>query len=388
LLQHTQPLASDDAIEQFDGPSVEPAKEADSGIERRRHPRVRLETPSPDEEWGSAAMQERRQNDRRKADPSAYTGVERRKGERRSMESLRTEVPWTLAPEIENRILSGLRPKGGRGLGMKPARLALLLVAVLAGGLAAFLATQRSTDIVVPAQEVVQVAKVQVLVAREVIGIGQRLTPNSVAWEYWPEDLVRSDYVTDIGAPDAISDMNGALARFEFFPGEPIREQKLARDAQGYLSAVIGKGMRGVSISVAAESASGGFILPNDHVDVVLTRTAALGQISETILHNVRVLAINTRLGETGTTGAPANPEDPEDPRAEIFVDEAIATLELDPNETEVIVGAAQVGSFALVLRSMVDFSESAKSEQSGTNQAIRISSPFWNQSDLQARVQ
>jgi pilus assembly protein CpaB len=133
--------------------------------------------------------------------------------------------------------------------------------------------------------------------------------------------------------------------------------------------------MRGVSVSVAAESASGGFIVPNDHVDVVLTLPPGMGQASETILHNVRVLAINTRLGETGTTGAPT---DPDDPRAEIFADEAIATLELDPTQAEVIINASTVGRLALVLRSITDFTEIDRIEQRPANAAIRISSPFW----------
>ena len=66
------------------------------------------------------------------------------------------------------------------------------------------------------------------------------------------------------------------------------------------LSAVLDKGMRGVSISVTADSASGGFIVPNDHVDLILTRPTPEGQESETLLSNIRVLAINARLGETG----------------------------------------------------------------------------------------
>ncbi len=137
-------------------------------------------------------------------------------------------------------------------------------------------------------------------------------------------------------------------------------------------------GTRGVSVVVSASSASGGFIVPNDRVDVVLTRSKgdeAGGQMSDTILRNVRVLAINTRLGETGTTGAAA---DPEDPRAEIFANEAIATLQLDPGQSEVIINAATSGRLTLVLRPFVDSSEVAAAEDRSANQAIRVSSPFW----------
>jgi pilus assembly protein CpaB len=170
--------------------------------------------------------------------------------------------------------------------------------------------------------------------------------------------------------------MTGAVARFEIFPGEPIREQKLVHADQGYLSAVLASGERGVSVSVTADSASGGFIVPNDHVDVVLARSTSAGQISQTILHNVRVLAINTRLGETGKTGAPT---DPADPHAEIFAGQAIATLELDPTQTEVIINAGAQGKLSLVLRSLTDSAEVDKVALSPANQAIRMTSPFWS---------
>ncbi|ODT15512.1 MAG: hypothetical protein ABS35_31275 [Kaistia sp. SCN 65-12] len=98
-------------------------------------------------------------------------------------------------------------------------------------------------------------------------------------------------------------------------------------------------------------------------------------QVSDTILRNVRVLAINTRLGETGATGAAANPEDP---RAEIFANEAIATLQLDSGQSEVIINAATSGRLTLVLRPLVDSAEIATADERSANQAIRVSSPFW----------
>jgi len=256
---------------------------------------------------------------------------------------------------------------------MKPSRIVLLLVAILAGGLAAFLATRGDRPAQVaqgPQQVVIQEAKAQVLVAAAPIGVGQRLTAATLQWQDWPEGAVRPEYVTIAAVPDAIAQMSGAVARFEIFPGEPIREQKLVRADQGYLSAVLAKGMRGVSIAVSADSASGGFIVPNDHVDVVLTRATDAGEISETILHNVKVLAIGSRLGETGTTGGP---EDPEDPRAEVF-SEAIATLELDPGQAETIINAGRVGQLSLALRSIADFSETPdERQQRPASQTVRL---------------
>lgn len=255
---------------------------------------------------------------------------------------------------------------------MRPARILLLLIALVAGGLAAWLATRG--DGPAPTQqvtsEVIAEPKTQILVATEQIGMAERLGPANVEWQDWPEGSVRPEYVTAANSPDAITELSGTVARFEFFPGEPIREDKLVRTEQGYLSAVLAKGMRGVSIPVSAESGSGGFIVPNDRVDVVLTRDTPAGELSQVILANVRVLAIGQRLGEKGTTGAPA---DPENPRAELFTDRTIATLELDPSQAEMLINAAATGSLSLTLRSIADFNEAAGTAQQSTNQPIRV---------------
>jgi pilus assembly protein CpaB len=239
---------------------------------------------------------------------------------------------------------------------MKPSRLVLLLVAIIAGGLAAFLATRGDAprqEAVAPPPQVIEEAKDEILVAIAPIGIGERLSDKKVQWQPWPVGAVRAEYITRTSAPDALDRVTGAVARFEIFSGDPIIEQKLVRSEQGYLSAVLEKGKRGISIAVTADSASGGFIVPNDRVDVVLTRAGSAGQVSETILRNVKVLAIGKRLGETGATGAPANPDNP---RAEVFDDRTIATLELDPGQGELVINASKIGTLSLALRSIADF--------------------------------
>ena len=241
---------------------------------------------------------------------------------------------------------------------MRMSRILLLVVALIAGGLAAFLATRGGPppQPAAPSQpEIVEEARTKVLVATAPIGVGQRLSDVNMAWQDWPENAVREDYIKQQNVPDALTEMQGVVARFEIFEGDPIRQQKLIRTDQGYLSAVLDKGMRGVSISVAADSASGGFIVPNDHVDVILTRGNG---IAETVVSNVRVLAINTRLGEIGATGGP---EDPANPRAEIFGGTAIATLELDPAQAETVINARQMGTLSLTLRSIVDFAQNTE---------------------------
>jgi pilus assembly protein CpaB len=313
-----------------------------------------------------------------KFEPSFVPKVERRKSERRGMDALRDEALRNLISRVEDRNFGGMRSRVRWGRGMKPSRILLLVVAVMAGGLAAFLATQQAAPVPVaaPVAEIVQPAKTQILVAKQTIGIGQRLSPASLEWQDWPVGAMRPEYINVATTPGAIAEMAGSVARVELFAGEPIRQEKLAPAGGGFLSAILDKGMRGVSVSVSAESASGGFIVPNDHVDVVLTRASSGGQDTQTILSNVRVLAINARLGETNTTSAPAAA--PTDPAAEVFAGQAIATLELDQQRAEVISNAAGIGKLSLVLRSTADATEPGSADERAANAAIRLSSPFW----------
>ncbi|MAN75756.1 MAG: Flp pilus assembly protein CpaB [Rhizobiales bacterium] len=253
---------------------------------------------------------------------------------------------------------------------MKPARILLIVVAIVAGGLAAFLATRGNNPR--PQQESATVelqreARAQVLVANRAIGLGQRLTEADVGWQDWPEGALRSEFITASAVPDAPQQVAGSVARFEFFPGEPIREAKLVNSTQGYLSAVIGQGMLAVSVAVNPDSASGGYIVPNDRVDIVLTRSG--GDYSETILSNIRVLAIGTRLGEAGTTGGQV---DPDNPSSQVFESAEIATLEVTPAQSETILQSGSIGRLTLVLRSVVDFGQTVADDNSGS-QTVRL---------------
>jgi len=350
-----------------DHETAEDIDSAPSGIERRKHERVAYDIPNP-----------------KKGHPQ-YEGVERRKADRRSVDAMRAELQRNGVPENQQSALGTMLSRTPGRSTLKPARLALILVAVVSGGMAAFFATQQNNEpvVVAPVAEVtiVKENKIQVLVAKRAIGVGERLSINTLSWEEWPEGSIRSDYITIEDMPKAMSEMGGALARFEIFPGEPIREQKLARASQGYLSAILKPGMRGVSVPISPESASGGFINPNDQVDVILTQASPTGIASETILQNVKVLAIDARLGERGETGAPPEPLEnngAQGDNAQIFSNDVIVTLALNTSEAEVIIGAIGLGELSLVLRSMEDFGAANNLKTTGSNQAIRLSSPFW----------
>ena len=297
------------------------------------------------------------------------------KGSQESLAALREEFRRKHA--IEDDAGGPSLPSFSLG-GIRASRLLLVAVAILAGGLAAWLALGRQPE---PAPApVVQVAPeppppaptLEVLVARQSIPVGTRLSADLLEWQKWPEETVRTEYITSAAAPEAVTEFGDTVARSEIIAGEPIRREKLGQAGSGYLSAILQPGMRAVSVAIGARSASGGFIMPNDRVDVVLTSSSEKGQVSRTILSDVRVLAINARLGNTSAQDSAPTPEEG------MFSNEALATLELNPAQAELIINATSGGSLSLVLRPISDSAGDVDAAEQAINQSIRMTSPFW----------
>jgi len=322
--------------------------------------------------------------------PKGSAGKQARRG---GMDALRDEALRSVIAQVEDRNFGGLKEKLSLGGSANRTRLVLLLVALIAGGAAAWLALQSATpapvepapapSVAAPAPQVIAEPRVKVLAAKADIAPGEKLTPELMEWVDWPESTVRPEYLTDARAPAALEDVSGRVVRTALFAGDPIRLEKLTDGAQSLLSALIGPGMRAVSVNVAGESAAGGFIVPNDRVDLVVTRATALGPSSFTVLRNVRVIAINADTGTPAAEpGKPAPEIGPSVATAEdadrpaVFAS-AIATLELSDAQAELAMSATQAGRLALVLRPAGD-GQSAVAAEASRNDAIRLSSPFW----------
>jgi len=154
---------------------------------------------------------------------------------------------------------------------MNIARIVVLTIAVGAGGVAAYLAS--GSDSKPPAEPVAQLQTVDVLVAKSDIGLGQTVTPNDMQWQSWPAAAASNTFIRRSERPDATTQIAGSIARSPFIAGEPIREAKLVRaDGSGFMAAILPTGMRAVSTEISPETGAGGFILPNDRVDVILSR--------------------------------------------------------------------------------------------------------------------
>ncbi len=230
---------------------------------------------------------------------------------------------------------------------MNTARIAVLSIALVAGGVAAYLAS--GSDTPRPAVPTAQLPTVDVLVAKSDIGLGQQVKPEDLQWQTWPSATASNSFVRRNDRPDAERQIVGSIARAPFIQGEPIRDQKLVKaEGSGFMAAILPSGMRAISTEIAPETGAGGFILPNDRVDVILTKRdknpdrAGAGErvVSEIILSNIRVLAID---------------QAPKEKDGQNAVIGKTVTLELKPEQAETLAQARQSGTLSLALRSIAD---------------------------------
>ena len=231
---------------------------------------------------------------------------------------------------------------------MNTARIVVLTIAVGAGGIAAYLASGSDKPLPTP-EPVAQMQTVDVLVAKADIGLGQSVKPEDMQWQNWPAATASSSFIRRSDRPEAAKEVVGSIARAPFIAGEPIRDPKLIKaNGSGFMAAILPSGMRAVSTEISPETAAGGFILPNDRVDVILSRRDKNPDrsgssdivISEIILANVRVLAID---------------QAPKEKDGQNAVVGKTVTLELKPVQSETLARARQSGTLSLALRSIAD---------------------------------
>ena len=239
---------------------------------------------------------------------------------------------------------------------MSPMRLIILAVAAIAAVAAAFLVrgmanspapstTAEPTTIV----KEVEVSQTKVLVAANDLPIGTLIGPSDFAWADWPEKTLNPGFFTETVQPDAMETLAGSVVRKPMYADEPILPQKIVQKGEtGFMAALLGPGKRAVSVEISPESASAGFILPDDRVDVIVTYDVEALQgerliertVVVTALENARVLAIDQMFGEVD--GVPA-------------LTGSTATLELTPEQAELMSIASRKGTISLSLRSHAD---------------------------------
>lgn len=192
--------------------------------------------------------------------------------------------------------------------------------------------------------QAVAVATTGVLVASDNIEPGKPLTPQMVRWQSWPKDSVDSTFITSDAHTPVDQIVAGTVARAPIVKDEPLTNTKIVHaDAAGFMSARLSPGMRAVSISISTESGAGGFILPNDRVDVILSVEVSESPkryAANILLHDVRVLAVDQTYTQD---------------KEQKTVIAKTATLELSPQQAEMVAAAAQTGTVSLALRPLGD---------------------------------
>jgi pilus assembly protein CpaB len=232
---------------------------------------------------------------------------------------------------------------------------AALGIAVLTAVLAKrFLSNQAAATAAQIAAEAkpVQALTTQILVASRDLPAGTVLKDSDLIWQPWPNDAVNRRYIVRSGNDDSRTAFTGATVRQAFVNGEPIVSSRVFRqDAAGFMSGILSPGKRAIGVPVSTQTMAGGFILPGDHVDIVMTAdikqvegssSSAGGPLkrfwSETVLEDVRVLAIDQKIDDIQGLAA---------------VGTKTATLEVTPKEAEIIALSLIFGQINLVLRSL-----------------------------------
>jgi pilus assembly protein CpaB len=164
-----------------------------------------------------------------------------------------------------------------------------------------------------------------------------------VRWQEWPKSAVDSTFLTRESVPDVVKYSEKAVVRAPLVAGEPLTNDKVVQsDSAGFMAATLTPGMRAVSIGITTETGAGGFILPNDRVDVMKTDIASENPRryrTTTVLENVRVLSVDQTSGE--------------DNKGQKYVVGKTATLELTPAQAQLIARVSASGTITLALRSL-----------------------------------
>ncbi|MFC3711963.1 Flp pilus assembly protein CpaB [Sphingoaurantiacus capsulatus] len=223
-------------------------------------------------------------------------------------------------------------------------KLILLVGALLVAGVTAFMARSMFSGggAAVAAPAPVEPIGNEVLVAAKPLPLGTIIVADMLVFQPWPKDMVEKAYFLK-GTVDPAT-LVGKVVRHTVMAGQPVAHGALIGPGEnGFLAAALGPGMRATTISLSDTSGIAGFLFPGDRVDVILTQEVSGDgpslRTSETIVRNLRVLAVDQRMDDTSTEAKVGR----------------TATLEVTPKLAEKITVAEKIGTLSLSLRSIAD---------------------------------
>jgi len=244
---------------------------------------------------------------------------------------------------------------------MRPIVIVLIVLALGTAAIAAFLVSQfLASQTPAPTATAVQTGTQNVLVAARDITPGTVLSPDDIRWEPWPDTLIDERFIVQPAqvenqAPgqDPQQEFLDRIAKRSIMAGEPMsREMVIKQGDSGVTAANLAKGMRAVTINVTPQQGVAGLILPNDHVDILMSisvrdivgiigwKDVVLKYSAETVMKDIRVIAINQKLSH--------------DPKEGVAEPGNLVTIEITPEQAERLLIAQQLGTLSLALRSLV----------------------------------
>ena len=234
-------------------------------------------------------------------------------------------------------------------------KIVLLVGALLIAGVTAIMAKNMFSGASAPeAQATPQQAPQgpEVLVATRTLPVGTIIDAEAFRYQPWPQGLVQDAYFARGEANADPQSLIGTVVRNEITAGQPLSQGAIVRPGErGFLAAALGPGMRAVTVGVSATSGVAGFVFPGDRVDLVLTQEVDGNgensgpplRASETIVRNIRVLAVDQRLNSRDENGN------------QVAQTVSTITFEATPKIAEKIAVAQTIGQLSLSLRSLAD---------------------------------
>lgn len=232
---------------------------------------------------------------------------------------------------------------------MTPRNIILIVAALLTAGgtvyyVQGWLNSERAAIEAMRQKPVERKQETFVLVAKKGLPAGVFVKPDHLRWQAWPEKNLAAEYF--VKGKIELRNFTGAVVRRGIAVGEPITHGRLVKPGQrGFLAAVLTPGMRAISVPVNATTGIAGLVFPGDRIDLLLTtqtkrksgETTTVIRATETVLTNIRVLAVDQRIADQNNTPKLAK----------------TATFEVLPKQAEMIAVAAEIGKLSLVLRSL-----------------------------------
>ncbi len=229
---------------------------------------------------------------------------------------------------------------------MSARQLIVLVIAGIAAVAALLLIRGMGARNEAPAEPTEQVSGQQILVAARDVPQGAQLAPSDLAVALFPERSLAPSFVRLSAQPSAQAEYVGRVTRRAFAQGEPITQGSVIDpEGRGFMAAQLAPGYRAVAVEIDEQTAAGGYIQPNDRVDVIVTtrrqdRESGGEHVNANIvLEDVRVLA----LGETTQTQTSGEAPEP--------ISAGVAVLELTAEDARTLALADELGTVSLALR-------------------------------------